>query len=69
MQEPPYNGRDMGIPEVVSTMKAIESAIASAWARGSLLLWGLAAICIALACTLRLCAYLQIEKAGAFWAE
>jgi len=38
-------------------------------ARGSLLLWGVAAVCIALAGTLRLCAYLQIEKAGAFWAE
>ncbi len=31
MHEPPYNGRDIGMPEVVSTMKAIESAIASAW--------------------------------------
>jgi uncharacterized membrane protein len=49
--------------------KAIGAAIASAWARGSLLLWGLAAVCIALAATLRLCAYLQMEKAAAFSAE
>jgi hypothetical protein len=68
MQDPPYNGHDIEMPEVFS-LKAIEGAITSAWARGSLLLWGLAAVCIALAGTLRLCTYLQIEKAGAFWAE
>jgi 4-amino-4-deoxy-L-arabinose transferase-like glycosyltransferase len=34
-----------------------------------MLLWALAAICIALTATLRLCGYLQIEKAGALWGE
>jgi hypothetical protein len=57
------------MPEVVSTMKAIEGAIASAWARGSLLLWGLATVCMALAGTLRLCAYWELQKAAALWAE
>jgi hypothetical protein len=57
------------MPEVVSTMKAIEGAIASAWSRGSLLLWGLATVCIALAVTLRLCAYWELQKAGVLWAE
>jgi hypothetical protein len=55
--------------EAVSSWKAIESAITSAWARGSLLLWGLATACAALAATLRLCAYLELQKAGALWAE
>jgi hypothetical protein len=62
-------GRDIGMPEVVSTMKAIEGAITSAWARGSLLLWGLATVCIAFVGTLRLCAYWELQKAGALWAE
>jgi hypothetical protein len=29
------------------SLKIIGTSIASAWARGSLLLWGLAAVCIA----------------------
>ena len=59
----------LGMVEAVSTAKAIGGAIASAWERGSLLLWGLATVCIALAGTLRLCAYWELQKAGALWAE
>jgi hypothetical protein len=61
--------RDIGMAEAASSWKAIESAITSAWARGSLLLWGLATACAALAATLRVCAYLELQKAGALWAE
>ena len=53
----------------ISSLKAIGTAIASAWARGSMMLWALAAISVALTATLRLCVYLQIEKAGTLWAE
>jgi hypothetical protein len=53
----------------IFSVKAIGTAIASAWARGSMLLWALAAISIALTATLRLCVYVQLEKAGALWAE
>jgi hypothetical protein len=49
--------------------KAISTAVTSAWTRGSLLLWSLATGCIALAVTLRFCAYLQIEKSAPLWAE
>lgn len=55
--------------EAVSSWMAIQSAITSAWARVSLLLWSLAAACIALAGAVRLCAYLQIERAGPLWVE
>ena len=39
------------------------------WGADAGYLWALAAISIALAATLRLCRYLQIEKAGALWTE
>ena len=55
--------------EAVSTWKAIESAITSAWARGSLLLWGIATASAAIAVTLRLCAYLELQNASTLWAE
>lgn len=61
--------RVIGMVEAVSTAKVIGGAIASAWERGSLLLWGLATACIALAGALRLCAYWELQKAGALWAD
>jgi hypothetical protein len=53
----------------VLSVKAISTAIASAWARGSLLLWALAAASGALGAVLHLCVYLQIDKASTFWAD
>ena len=50
-------------------LSAVSAAASSAWARGSLFLSALAAVCIALTATLLACVHFQIEKAGALWAE
>jgi hypothetical protein len=51
------------------SLKVIGTAIASAWARGSMLLWGLATACIALIVALRLCMYFELEKASGWWLD
>jgi hypothetical protein len=56
------------MPEAI-TLKAVGTAITSAWERGSLLLWGIATVCIASAATLLLCTHLNLQKADALWAE
>jgi hypothetical protein len=51
------------------SLKALSTVIASSWARGSTLLWGLATACIALIGVLRLCMYFELEKASGWWSD
>jgi hypothetical protein len=58
-----------GAISMTEFLSAVSAAAASAWARGSLFLSALAAVCIALTTARLACVYFQIEKAGALWAE